>query len=86
MRRATREIIDSVLHVHVGGVPILSGTRTLNSACDVNAMCMSHALMMVLVSPVFAPHLSRSLNRVERFVHSTLRGSLAAFGLSTKME
>ena len=57
-----------------------------DTACDVNAMCMSHALMMLLVSPVLAPHLSRSPNPIERFMHSTLRGSLAAFGLSTKME
>ena len=55
-------------------------TLTLNSASDVNAMCMSRALMMVHVSLVLAPHLSMSPHPVERFVHSTLRGSLAALG------
>ena len=85
MRRASREIIDGVSHVHVGGVPSLQGTLTLNSACDVTAMCMSRALMMVLASLVLGPHLSRSQNPVESSVHSTLRGSLAALGLNTKM-
>ena len=83
--RRVRRTTDGVLHVHVGGVQSLQETLTLKSACDENAMCMSRALMMVHVSIVLGPVMSLH-PLVQRFVHSTLHGSLAALGLSTNME
>ena len=82
--RASQEISDGFLHVHVGCVPSLQETLTVNNARNVNAVCGLSALMMVLVSLGLAPHLNMFPNPVERFMHSTLCGSLASLSLSMK--
>ena len=89
-RKAYREITDGLLHVHVGGISSLSEPLTLKILCDVNATCMSRALMMRHVCLVLALHLNMPPSyrggHVESFVHSTFRGSLATLGVGMKME